>query len=192
MRLSFIYSSASVHQLSSCMYFLVLYCNWLRRLKLFKVGVRQIFFRVFFSIVTGLSWWFSKGCKFWPAGHLFVWFCCYLICSAMKDSCPLSLIIYGTKTNIQRLRNSTNLTRPTRPNMTAGTTVDVVKSKLGLERAQRDVMTLVSNQFKWFCPASFSPVFVVVARPLTEIKWNLWVYFIKFKSYMSELRWTLD
>ena len=37
---------------------------------------------------------------------------------AMKDSCPLSLTIYGTKTNIQRLRNSTNLTRPTRPNMT--------------------------------------------------------------------------
>ena len=36
----------------------------------------------------------------------------------MKDSCPLSLTLYGTKTNIQRLRNSTNLTRPTRPNMT--------------------------------------------------------------------------
>ena len=78
--------------------------------------------------------------------------------------------------------NSTNLTRPTRPNTTAGTTVDVGKSKLGLKWAQRDVMTLVSNQFKWFCPASFSPVFVVVARPLTKIKWNLWVYFIKFES----------
>ena len=99
-----------------------------------------------------------------------------------KDSCPLSLIIIGTRTNIQRLRNSTSLTRPTHPNTTAGTTVDVGKSKLGPKWAQRDVMTLVSNQFKWFCPASFFPGFVVVARPLTEIKWNLWVYFIKFES----------
>ena len=63
----------------------------------------------------------------------------------MKDSCPLSLTIYGTKTNIQRLRNSTNLTRPTRPNMT----INIWRhNDVGVESIY---MILSGVVFSWVC-----------------------------------------